>query len=213
MSHKNKPLKTSLITKSCAVFLLAFFFWNAFLNRANAHPHLFIVQRLNIEFDNKGLSGIRVIWKMDDMFAEMVAEDYDTNKNGTLEPGEVSTVKEKAFLYISEYDYFSFIKIDGTPFQVKFIKDFTAILENGRLQYEFTIPCHVTAAEQVKRVSVATYDPTYYTAIFFAGNGPVSLTSADPFEVNASVKEDPDTKIYYDMVHPWALFLEFRKKS
>jgi ABC-type uncharacterized transport system substrate-binding protein len=205
--------KTTYLKKALSVLLLVVLSWATCSLKVDAHPHLFIVQRLDVAFDNKGLSGIRVIWKMDDMFAEMVAEDYDANKNGVLEPEEVAMVKEKAFSYISEYDYFSFIKIDGDPFKVKFIKDFNAILENGRLQYEFTIPCHVTATGNAKRISVSTYDPTYYTAIFFADRGPVSLTDADAYEVDASVKEDPDTKIYYDMVHPWTLFLEFKRKS
>jgi ABC-type uncharacterized transport system substrate-binding protein len=183
------------------------------LPRANAHPHIFIVQRLNVIFDEKGLAGIKVRWKFDDMFASMIAEDYDLNRNGKLEAGEVQEVKEKAFSFISEHSYFSFIKIDNVPFQVKYVRDFNAVLENRKLMYEFLIPCHVTATEHPKKVTVATYDPSYYTAIYFAQKEPVALTSADGFDVKTSLKEDPDTKIYYDMIHPWTLFLEFRQKS
>jgi ABC-type uncharacterized transport system substrate-binding protein len=168
---------------------------------------------LNAVFDEKGLAGIKVSWKFDDMFASMIAEDHDANQNGVLEPDEVSEVKEKAFSYISEFSYFSYIRIDGEPFEVKFISDFDAILEGDRLVYEFTIPCHVTATEQPKKVVVCTYDPSYYTAIFFAATQSVSLTNADAFEVTSAVREDPDTKIYYDMVNPWAFFLEFYKKA
>lgn len=168
------------------------------LPEAHAHPHVFIVQRLNVVFD--------------DMFASMIIEDHDLNRNGALEPKEVSTIKEKAFAYISEYGYFTFIKIENTPFQVRLIKDFNAFLENNVLVYKLLIPCHVTATNHLKKVSVATYDPSYYSAIFFAGKRPVSLTDDDGFEVKTAVRKDPDTKIYYDMVHPWTLFLEFRKK-
>ncbi len=206
-------LHTKLIFKTVIWGVFALLSWTACPGSASAHPHLFIVQRLVVTFDEAGVAGIRVIWKMDNMFADMIVEDYDANKNGVLEPDEVSTIKEKAFSYISEHNYFCFIKIDGALFQVKFIKDFNAVLKQGRLYYEFTIPCHVTATDHVKRFSVATYDPTYYTAIFFADENPVFLTDADAYEVNTSVKEDPDTKIYFDMVNPWTLFLDFRKKS
>lgn len=97
--------------------------------------------------------------------------------------------------------------------QIKFIRDFNATLENGRLVYEFLIPCHVTATDAYKKVSVSTYDPSYYTAIFFAKNNPVSLTAADAFELKTAIREDPRTKIYFDMIHPWTLFMEFRKKA
>jgi ABC-type uncharacterized transport system substrate-binding protein len=182
------------------------------LQEAQAHPHVFIVQRLNVVFDDKGLAGIKVRWKFDDMFASMIAEDHDLNHNGKLEPLEIKDIRENAFANISEYDYFSFIKIENKPFEVKFIKDFNAILENKGLVYEFFIPCHVTATNHTKKVSLAAYDPSYYSAIFFAEKEPVSLTSAEPYQVKTAIMEDPATKIYYDMVHPWTLFLEFRQK-
>ena len=183
------------------------------LPEAHAHPHVFIAQRLNVVFDEKGLAGIRVRWKFDDMFASMIAEDHDLNRDGKFQAGEVQEVKEKAFAFISTHSYFTFIKIDNIPFQVKFVRDFNAILENRKLVYDFFIPCHVTATDQVKKVTVASYDPSYYTAIYFTRKAPVTLTAADGFEVKTSLKEDPDTKIYFDMIHPWTLFMEFRKKS
>ncbi len=179
---------------------------------ALSHPHMFIVQRLNIVFDEKGLAGIKVIWIMDDMFASMITQDHDLNKNGRLEEKEVLAVKENAFSFISEFNYFTYITIDGTSFPVKFITDFNADLKDRRLTYEFFIPCHVTATNQFKKVSVGSYDPTYYTAIFFADKSPVKLILEDPFELKTAIRENPDTKIYFDMIHPWTLFLEFRKK-
>jgi ABC-type uncharacterized transport system substrate-binding protein len=180
---------------------------------AQAHPHVFVVQRLDVVFDAKGLAGIKVRWKFDDMFASMIAEDHDLNRNGKFEAGEVRKIKEKAFSFISEHSFFTFIKIDNKPFQIKWVRDFNAILENRKLVYEFLIPCHVTATAQVKKVTVASYDPSYYTAIYFTQKEPVTLTTADDFDVKTSLKEDPDTKIYFDMIHPWTLFMEFRQKS
>ena len=177
-----------------------------------SHPHVFIVQRLEVMFDEKGLAGFKVRWKFDDMFASMIAEDHDLNQNGSLEPEEVKAVKEKAFSYLAEYNYFVFIKIDKNPFEVKFVKDFNAVLKDTQLVYEYAVPCHVAATEQPKKISIATYDPSYYTAIFFAAKGPVSLSHADAYEVKTAIREDPDTKIYYDMIHPWTLFLEFNLK-
>ena len=179
----------------------------------HAHPHVFMVQRLNVVFDDKGLAGIKVRWKFDDMFASMIAEDHDTDRNGKLEGREIDSVRKDAFSFIAEFSYFTFVTIEKKPFQVKFIRDFTAILDNHKLVYEFLIPCHVSATRQPKKVTVASYDPSYYTAIYFTQERPVSLTGADGFTVKTSLREDPDTAIYFYMVHPWTLFLEFRQKS
>ena len=180
---------------------------------AIAHPHVFIVQRLNIVFDNQGLAGFGIEWHFDDMFSSMIATDYDKNQNSTLEPAEVLMVKEKAFSYIAEYDYFIFVKIDGQPFKVKFIKDFNAVLKNGKLSYHFFVPCHVKAHELLKQIVIAVYDPSYYTAIFFAQKRPVRVENGDRFVIESSIKEDKSTSIYFGMINPWALFLKFRFKS
>jgi ABC-type uncharacterized transport system substrate-binding protein len=210
---RQHPLLTA-----CTAAIFAVVAWMAIiapplaLPEAEAHPHVFIVQRLNVIFDEKGLAGIRVRWKFDDMFASMIAHDHDANGNGIFEAEEVQAVKELAFSYISEQSYFSFISIDGTPFDVKYIQDFNAVLKDQALVYEFLIPCHVTATDQPKRVKIASYDPSYYAAIFFTRNQPVSLTAAERFDIKTSLREDPDTRIFFDMVHPWTLFMEFRKK-
>lgn len=178
-----------------------------------AHPHVFIVQRLNIVFDNKGLAGFWVEWNFDDMFSNMIATDYDKNQNSTLEPAEVAEVKEKAFSYIAEYDYFIFVKIDGQSFKVKWIKNFNAVLKNGKLSYHFFVPCHVKAHKLFKQIVIAAYDPSYYTAIFFAQKQPALVENGDRFVIESSLKEDKSTSIYFGMVNPWALFLKFRLKS
>ena len=213
MKTRSPLLKYVRVVLHAIVFYLIIWPIMIPVQEAQAHPHVFIVQRLDVVFDDKGLAGIRVRWIFDDMFASMIAEDHDINRNGKLEANEIQAVKEKAFSFIAEQNYFIFIKIDQKPFQVKFIKNFNAILKNQKLVYEFLIPCHVTATRNFKKIQVASYDPTYYTAIYFAQNNPVSLTTADRFEVKTAIREDPDTKIYFDMVHPWTLFAEFRKKS
>jgi ABC-type uncharacterized transport system substrate-binding protein len=71
----------------------------------------------------------------------------------------------------------------------------------------------VTATGQPKKVTVGSYDPSCYTAIYFTQKKPISLSEADNYDIKTSLKEDPDTTIYYDMIHPWPLFMEFRQKA
>ena len=178
-----------------------------------AHPDVFIVQRLEIVFDNHGLAGFGVEWQFDEMFGSMIAMDYDQNQNGILEPDEVLAVKKKAFSYIAEYDYFIFVKIDGHSFKVKWISDFNAVLNDGKLSYHFFVPCHVKAHKLFKHVIIAVYDPTYYTAIFFAQKWPARIKNGHRFVIESTIKEDKSTSIYFGMINPWALFLKFRLKS
>jgi len=200
--------KKITIISTISIILLAIF-----CSVALSHPHVFIAQRIKIVFDDQGLAGFNIHWTFDDMFASMIAGDYDKNQNKVLEKSEVALIKKEAFSYVSNYNYFTFVKIDGKPFDVKFIQNFSAEFHDKKLVYKFFIPCHVTATSNFKHVTVASYDPSYYTAIFFANNGSVSLDNSEPFKVKTAIKGDKSTSIYYGQVNPWALFLDFRTKQ
>ena len=179
----------------------------------HAHPHIFIAQKLHIIFDEQGMAGIKVFWQFDDMFSNMIVMDHDINQNQKLEPNEVASIKENAFAYIANSDYFFFLKIDGKPFKVKYVKDFNARLIYGKLIYEFFIPCHVKANSNKKQIRIASYDPSYYSAVYYVKDRPFALKTDDSFETDAHIEKDPDTTIYYGMVNPWTLFLNFKLRQ
>jgi len=183
-----------------------------FCGAALSHPHVFIAQRIKIVFDDQGLAGFNIHWTFDDMFASMIAGDYDKNKNKILEKSEVMLIKKEAFSYLSTYNYFTFVKIDGKLFDVKFIQNFSAELHDTKLIYKFFVPCHVRATSNFKHITLATYDPSYYSAIFFTNNKPLLLHNSESFKVKTAIKEDQSTSIYYGQVNPWALFLDFCTK-
>ncbi|MCG8685175.1 MAG: DUF1007 family protein [Desulfobacterales bacterium] len=178
-----------------------------------AHPHVFIEQRTTLVFDDKGFAGFRINWAFDEMFSVMIGEDFDKDQNKHLDENEVRVIKEKAFGYIAEYNYYINVKIDGKPFAVKFIKDFNATLEKGKLKYEFFIPCHVTAVNADKQIILSPYDPEYYSAIYFPDIRHISLENTGPFIVETRSERDMSTLIYYETVNPLAIFLTFRQKQ
>ncbi len=178
-----------------------------------SHPHVFVVNNITIIFDDHGFSGIRVNWGFDEFFSSMIAGDYDKNRNKKLEKPEIAIIKKEAFNYLANFDYFSFIKIDGKPFKVKWITDFSATLSDGKLTYEFFIPCHVKALPTFKEVTIAQYDPTYYSAVFFGKNKPVKIEAGPDFETSFNIAKNLKESYYYGMVHPVEVILKFRLKN
>jgi len=177
-----------------------------------AHPHVFIEQETKIIFDEKGLAGVKIHWKFDEMFSTMICEDFDTDKNSILDKNEVATIKEKAFGYIATHNYYIHMKIDDKPFVVKFVKDFNATLNNGHLIYDFFIPCHVSAIKTQKKITLSPYDPEYYSAIYFPDKKHLVIQGADLFTIETKVERDKSTLIYYETVNPLAIFVNFRQK-
>ena len=178
-----------------------------------AHPHVFIAQHTTIIFDEKGLAGFRIHWIFDEMFSTMICEDFDTDQNGHLDKREISIIREKAFGYIAPYNYYIHVKIDKKPFPVKFIKDFNASLENGKLHYEFLIPCHVRAAGTLKQIMISPYDPEYYSDFYFPDARPLDIENPAGFFIQTKVERDLSTLIYYETVNPLAIQLNFRRQK
>ncbi len=179
----------------------------------SAHPHTYVANRFTVLFDDQGLAGIRVNWVFDKFFSAMILEDYDGNHNGVLEPSEVETIKKEAFSFLVNHGYFVHIKIDGRPFEVKFVSDFFAKTRDGALIYEFTIPCHVRAVGQPKQICAAPYDPTFYTLILFAETDKVRIKGGAKFEVDYKIKKNPQEAYYNGMVQPYEMILEFYLKN
>ena len=58
------------------------------------HPHVFIDNSISIVFDEHGLAGFGIEWAFDEMFSAMIIHNYDRNKNGKFEAGEIEEIKK-----------------------------------------------------------------------------------------------------------------------
>ena len=193
--------------------LLAALIILVFANRAYSHPHVFIENKITIIFDQKGLAGIRVKWVFDDFFSNMIACDYDKNHNNNLENSEIELIKNEAFTNLANFAYFTFIKINGKPFQVKYTRDFKAILSSGKLTYEFLIPCHVKASDNLKEIAISQYDPTYYTFLTFTKEQPVSMKGGAGLEISYHIAINLKETYYFGQIHPVDVILKFKLKN
>ncbi len=185
----------------------------AFVPVASGHPHVFIENALTIIFDKHGLAGVQVTWVFDEFFSNMIACDYDSNRNGKLEESEVKTINEKAFSNLKNFDYFTFIRINESPFKVRYIREFSAELQEGKLIYRFLIPCHARAISAYKQLVISQYDPTYYTSVFFSEDRPVNLKGASGFDARYHIEKNMKRSFYYGQFHPLEVVLKFRKKK
>jgi ABC-type uncharacterized transport system substrate-binding protein len=194
------------------VLVLAAFLLFVFPNVSSSHPHVFIQNTLRIVFDQQGLAGVRVKWVFDEFFGSMIADEFDHNHNNKLEKSEIIEIKKGAFANLVNFDYFSFIRINGKPFKVKYVRDFSAALASSKLIYGFMIPCHVKGTATFQEFVISQYDPTYYTRVAFAKDRPVSLEDASAFEVSYRISKNMKEAYYYGQVHPVEVILKFKRR-
>jgi len=178
-----------------------------------AHPHVFIDNTVTIVFDHSGLTGIRVKWVFGEMFSSMIIHDYDTNKDSTFSHDEIEKIKNGAFSNLESYNYFTYLKINGEKFIVKYVKEFSADLNSNKVVYNFFIPCHVSATSSYKEIKLSMYDSTYYTDIMLANQNPVSFVNTSLIEYRYEIQDNTKKAFYYGQVFPQEIILTFKKKK
>ncbi len=178
----------------------------------SAHPHAFVSVQYTLFFDGEGFSGVEVSWTFDEMYSSMTADDFDKDKNGTLDTKESAELAKLALESLPDYGFFTHIDIDGTAFPVKKVKRMQVHYKKGILNYDFFVPCPVAGTKKPHRMKIFPYDETFFVAMFFQDTNPVVIKNGDAYSIKTTIGDDEDKLIYFDSVHPTALKLSFQKK-
>ena len=175
------------------------------------HPHVFIYNSINVLFDEKGLAGFRVKWVFDEMFSNMIINDFDKNRNRRFESQEIEHIKNGAFSNLKNFDYFTHIKIAEKIFKVKFVKDFSADIKDNALVYWFFIPCHIRATSSFNEIKISIYDMSFYCSVFLTKD-PVGFENDSSYEHHHKIGRNKKEAYYYEQVNPEEITLRFRLK-
>ncbi len=136
------------IKHSCVILVLIFF---ATITKVYAHPHVFISPKVQIFFNEHTLSKVNIEWIFDDMTSFAILDLYDKNKNKKIDPTEQKTIMSKTFNNFGEFNYFTFLEIDGKIVIYGKPCDFHAkVIKNDILHYSFTIPVNKKVNKKMK---------------------------------------------------------------
>ena len=180
--------------------------------RTFSHPHVFIHNAVTFVFDDKGLAGFKVNWVFDEMFSNMMIHDYDKNKNLKFEVSEIKKLKKGAFSNLKNFEYFSYVKINGRPFKVRFVKDFSAKIIKNRIIYQFLVPCHVKAASSFKRINMSVHDKTFYCSVFLVKDQ-IFFENDSSYDYDYRIEKNTKEAFYYGQIYPEEIILRFRLKD
>lgn len=207
MIYKIKDIPKKLI-KLILVFFTIFLPY-----QISAHPHIFIDADITVVLDKKGLAGIKIQWLFDVMFSEMMLHDFDKNGDRQFNKTEQKIVKEEIFNNLKEYQYFTFITIDGKKFEVKFVKNFSTIIKNKKMMFEFFIPCHVKITKTSKEIKFAMYDKSYYTDIALIKKNPIKFQNTSGIDYSYKINNNFKDPSYFGQKPPQEIILKFRRKT
>ena len=177
----------------------------------SAHPHVFIDAHIRVYFDNKGVSGFKITWFFDAMFSEIMIDQFDEDFDEKFNKEEQRIIYTKAFSNLKKFNYFTEINIDNVKFNIKYITNFTAKINNGVLSYSFFIPCHLSIGGSVKKVDVFVYDESYYMDVSLE-NESISLLNAEQYYITYKVVASETKKYYFDQIFPQVLHLNIKRR-
>ncbi|HUI73048.1 MAG TPA: DUF1007 family protein [Spirochaetia bacterium] len=197
-----------------AIFLLAAALTLGPALPALAHPHVFIADRLTINFDKGTLHGISLQWTFDPMFSAMILGDYDPEHTGKFDTRRVAALKQGAFDNLVNYHYFVAIWIGGKPFKKFIIEEFTpSVADKGQLVYRFFIPLDVPLEEKAQTVLLTVYDDTYYVAFDILKLADVTVQAGPDVACNLSIQKTRVKPEWPGQYMPDQLVIRFKESA
>jgi ABC-type uncharacterized transport system substrate-binding protein len=161
---------------------------------AFAHPHVFTDMRSLILLSAEGLvTGVRVEWVTDPVYARDALDGLDANNDGVYQPEELARLTEENLSALADYDYFVFFRYEGEPQKHGKAMDGlqTYDVKDGRLTLRFTVPLETPLDPQRGEIRLKIYDPEYYIDFQYVKTQPLLISQPVKAGCSANLMEVP----------------------
>lgn len=166
---------------------------------AAAHPHAWIDLKTVVLFNEEGqVAGLRLRWVFDEFYTLYAIEEFDKDGDGQPDDDQLWKLAVVNLESLAEYDYFTFVKVEGVQPAYDQVTEYETYMEDERLVLIFTVKLLVPADPRRHTVSYAVYDPTYYIEITHAARSEEPIRFEGPAPEGCSFElqyPDPNEEI------------------
>ncbi len=107
--------------------------------RANAHPHVWIDLRSQLEFDGYGrVTGLEIDWTFDEFYTAFVITEFGGPE--AMDEETLTGIGRENLTNLREFDYFTEFLVDGAVQPLAAPETFEMGLEDGKLRLRFSVP-------------------------------------------------------------------------
>lgn len=148
---------------------------------AEAHPHMFFDAQAQFVVDDDGrLTKVRVAFVVDEFNSLYTLAELglDLDGDGALTASERASLGQAMMTGLSGYGYFVDLSLDDRKAMFGAPRDVAATLQDGRVAARFDLPLSAPRPLAGAAVSLALYDPTYFTAVDTAA--PAAIVGGEP---------------------------------
>lgn len=145
---------------------------------ASAHPHVWISAKAQVVFAPDGkVTGIRHQWTFDEAYTAYVTQGLDRDGDGTLTPEELQGLADENAGGLSEFDYFTTLKMHGKPQAFADPREARMSMDKNQVTMTFLLPLKA-AAPVTGTMAVEIDDPTFFVYFSLADQSSVTLANA-----------------------------------
>jgi len=146
-----------------------------------AHPHVWVkVQTQVLHGAGGAVTGLRHTWTFDEFYSTFATQGLDKDRDGKYSAEELGPLAEENVKSLSEFDYFTFVKVNGELVERLDPKDYSLAMADGILTLQFTLPLKTPADARKAKVIFDIYDPTYFVAFSFDKANPLMMAASAP---------------------------------
>ena len=179
-----------------------------------AHPHVFISNRMTVVFEGDELKGMAFSWTFDQFFTTMILHDFKPAADGTFSPEVTASVKSEDFDNLENYHYFLAFFVGQQPVKKIRIERFRPYVADGdRLVYSFFVPLNLHASAKAHTLRVTVYDDSYYVAFDLMRTTDVHVECGAGMAVDLSVEKTKVKPLWPGQYMPDQLVVKYQERS
>ncbi|CAE6821930.1 hypothetical protein R70006_06243 [Paraburkholderia domus] len=162
---------------------------------AQAHPHVWITQSIELEGKGTVISGLREKWEFTHGFpVTTLIDPASIPRSGPFDARATATLRKEAFESLKDDGYFTHVYAGGKAVATASPQSFAASIENGNLVYTFLIPLKTPLDPSRISVAIGIWDDS-----FFVDVQPSQMASALP---GPAVSKTCHGQVFEDRGHP-----------
>ncbi len=175
--------------------LAAAFIFGISVSSVGAHPHVWVDMRSTIVFNDDGaLAGVYHRWTFDEFFSAYASQGLETDGDGVLSREELQPLAEVNVESLHEFDFFTFLDLDGERGQFVNPEDYWLEHDGRQLTLHFVLPLAEPLMMDARNVSIEVFDPSFFVDFTPAETEAAALYNAPDYcrmEVEEAEPFDP----------------------
>lgn len=150
------------------------------LDRALAHPHVWVTVRDTLVIADGKIAAVRHAWTFDEVYTTMAIEGLDKNGDGTYDRDELKELAQTNIDGLQEFQYFTYASSGADSVALGAPRDYWLEHSNNILTLHFDLPLATPLAANKPAFRVKVSDPSFFIAFEFAKEGAVGLSEGSP---------------------------------